>query len=171
MSTPYKTVRSYTGRTLNFLSPRHPKPLKALLFKMIQAAEWKGWISAAIEGHPVDLGSLVWPQNGARLWKCKPNLSPMKTNVLRAAYNDFLMVDPKPSCEKQLTKPFKSGSACVRLKGYLAARSPKVGNPITSGVMYAESQHYLASIRFPTLWGLVYMDVKIRHKLHRAYRF
>ena len=29
--------------------------------------------------------------------------------------------------------------------------------------MYRESQHYLALIRFPTLWGLLYTIIKIRN--------
>ena len=41
---------------------------------MIQAAKWKRWVSAAVEGHPIDLGSLVGLRSlsPASMWNNSP---------------------------------------------------------------------------------------------------
>ena len=52
---------------------------------MIQAAEWKRWVSAAVEGHPIDLGSLV----GLRSLSCDLDPESIWNNIALVGFGPF----------------------------------------------------------------------------------
>ena len=61
------------------------------------------------------------------------------------------MLKGQLTCAARHTDP--PGSKCLFI---VEARKLETQQPQSLRVMYRESQHYLALIRFPTLWGLLY---------------